>query len=74
MIARRETEFETYQRMDIERRREDAKLGANRKSRLVEETELPEWLVKDDEEVVFRHYYGALLVPCFHRLYFSIAG
>lgn len=53
MIARRETEFETYQRMDIERRREDAKLGANRKSRLVEEAELPEWLVKDDEEVVF---------------------
>ncbi|KAM7249224.1 hypothetical protein ACFE04_019451 [Oxalis oulophora] len=51
MIARRETEFETYQRMDIERRREDAKLGANRKSRLVEEAELPEWLVKDDEEV-----------------------
>lgn len=51
MIARSEQEFETFQRMDLERRREEAKLGPNRKSRLVEEAELPEWLVKDDDEV-----------------------
>ncbi|XP_065207494.1 ATP-dependent helicase brm-like [Planococcus citri] len=51
MIARSETEFETFQKMDLERRREDAKLGSNRKSRLVEETELPDWLLKDDDEV-----------------------
>ncbi|XP_065203115.1 ATP-dependent helicase brm-like isoform X2 [Planococcus citri] len=51
MIARSETEFETFQKMDLERRREDAKLGPNRKSRLIEESELPDWLVKDDEEV-----------------------
>lgn len=53
MIARSEAEFETFQRMDLERRREEAKLGANRKSRLVEEAELPDWLVKDDEEVKY---------------------
>lgn len=51
MIARSETEFETFQRMDLERRREEAKLGPNRKSRLIEEAELPDWLVKDDDEV-----------------------
>jgi len=51
MIARSETEFEMFQKMDLERRRDDAKLGPNRKSRLVEEAELPGWLVKDDEEV-----------------------
>ncbi|KAK9499007.1 hypothetical protein O3M35_003529 [Rhynocoris fuscipes] len=51
MIARSETEFETFQRMDLERRREEAKLGPNRKSRLVEEAELPDWLVKNDDEV-----------------------
>ena len=53
MIARSEQEFETFQRMDLERRREEAKLGPNRKSRLVEEAELPEWLVKDDDEVSY---------------------
>lgn len=53
MIARSEAEFEIFQRMDLERRREDAKLGAARKSRLIEETELPDWLVKDDDEVSF---------------------
>lgn len=51
MIARSEAEFEIFQRMDLERRREDAKLGVNRKSRLIEEKELPDWLVKDDDEV-----------------------
>jgi len=51
MIARSEAEFEIFQRMDLERRREEAKLGPNRKSRLIEEAELPDWLVKDDDEV-----------------------
>ncbi|KAK0180054.1 hypothetical protein PV327_005736 [Microctonus hyperodae] len=51
MIARSEGEFETFQKLDLERRREDAKLGPNRKSRLLEEAELPDWLVKDDDEV-----------------------
>ncbi|KAK6636624.1 hypothetical protein RUM43_010286 [Polyplax serrata] len=51
MIARNETEFDLFQKMDLERRREDAKLGTARKSRMIEESELPEWLVKEDEEV-----------------------
>ena len=50
MIARSEVEFEKYQEMDIERRREEAK-DANRKPRLLEETELPPWLLKADEEI-----------------------
>lgn len=45
MIARNETEFDLFQKMDLERRREDAKLGTARKSRLIEESELPDWLV-----------------------------
>lgn len=57
MLARNEGEFELFQRMDLERRREEAKPGPNRKSRLIEEKELPEWLVKDDDEVKF--YYMA---------------
>lgn len=51
MIARCETEFEMFQKMDLERRREDSKLGIDRRPRLMEEQELPTWLVKDDEEV-----------------------
>ncbi|XP_048506036.1 ATP-dependent helicase brm isoform X2 [Athalia rosae] len=51
MIARSEGEFEKFQKLDLERRREEAKLGPNRKSRLLEEAELPDWLVKDDDEV-----------------------
>ncbi|PNF17190.1 ATP-dependent helicase brm [Cryptotermes secundus] len=51
MIARCETEFEMFQKMDIERRREDSKLGSDRRPRLMEEQELPTWLVKEDEEV-----------------------
>ncbi|XP_059142940.1 transcription activator BRG1-like isoform X3 [Physella acuta] len=50
MIARTEDEFELYQRMDIERRRAEAREG-NRKPRLMEESELPMWIVKDDKEV-----------------------
>ncbi|XP_025830418.1 ATP-dependent helicase brm isoform X3 [Agrilus planipennis] len=51
MIARIEDEFELFQKMDLERRREEAKLGAARKSRLIEVSELPDWLVKDEDEV-----------------------
>ncbi|XP_014210682.1 ATP-dependent helicase brm [Copidosoma floridanum] len=51
MIARSETEFEEFQKMDLERRREESKMCFNRKSRLLDESELPEWLIKDDEEV-----------------------
>ena len=36
--------------MDIERRRNDAK-DPNRKPRLMEEDELPPWLLKDEQEV-----------------------
>ncbi|KAH9515427.1 Transcription activator BRG1 [Bulinus truncatus] len=50
MIARTEEEFELFQRMDIERRRAEAREG-NRKPRLMEEGELPVWIVKDDKEV-----------------------
>lgn len=51
MVARTEAEFELFQKMDLERRREEAKLGPNRKSRLLEISELPDWLVKEDDEV-----------------------
>lgn len=51
MVARTELEFEQFQKMDLERRREEAKMGANRKSRLLEISELPDWLVKEEDEV-----------------------
>ncbi|KAK0078517.1 hypothetical protein PV326_009307 [Microctonus aethiopoides] len=50
MIARSEGEFETFQKLDVERRREEAK-DPDHKSRLIQETELPDWLMKDEEEV-----------------------
>ncbi|XP_052775385.1 transcription activator BRG1-like isoform X2 [Mya arenaria] len=50
MLARSEEEFEIYQRMDVERRREEAK-AVPRKPRLMEESELPAWIVKDEAEV-----------------------
>lgn len=51
MVARSEQEFELFQKLDLERRRDDAKLGPARKSRLIEINELPDWLVKEDDEV-----------------------
>ena len=57
MIARSEEEFEKFQQMDIERRRQEAALGADRKPRLMEESELPSFLTQveamdlEDEEV-----------------------
>ena len=58
MISRSEEEFELFQRMDIERRRTEAEAGSDRKARLIEEDELPEFLLQamneeeeeDDEE------------------------
>lgn len=51
MVARSVDEFELFQKLDLERRREEAKLGSARKPRLIEECELPDWLVKEDDEV-----------------------
>ena len=48
MISRSEEEFEMFQRMDIERRRLEAEAGADRKPRLLEVSELPEFLLKED--------------------------
>lgn len=47
MISRSEDEFKLFQQMDIDRRREEAAC----QSRLLDESELPEWLVKDEDEV-----------------------
>uniref|UniRef100_A0A8C5BVC1 SWI/SNF related BAF chromatin remodeling complex subunit ATPase 4a n=1 Tax=Gadus morhua TaxID=8049 RepID=A0A8C5BVC1_GADMO len=50
MIARSEEEFELFMRMDLDRRREDAR-NPKRKPRLMEEDDLPSWILKDDAEV-----------------------
>lgn len=42
--------FAHCQRMDMDRRREDAR-NPKRKPRLMEEDELPSWIIKDDAEV-----------------------
>lgn len=53
MIARREEEFELFQRMDIERRRQEVREAGSlrRRPRLMQVNELPRWIVKDDAEV-----------------------
>ena len=50
MIARSEEEYNHFLRMDIDRRRLEAR-DQNRKPRLMEESELPAWLLKDDKEL-----------------------
>uniref|UniRef100_A0A8C5AKB5 SWI/SNF related BAF chromatin remodeling complex subunit ATPase 2 n=1 Tax=Gadus morhua TaxID=8049 RepID=A0A8C5AKB5_GADMO len=50
MIARNEDEFELFMRMDMDRRREEAR-NPKRKPRLMEEDELPSWVIKDEAEV-----------------------
>ncbi|XP_061484942.1 probable global transcription activator SNF2L2 isoform X3 [Rhineura floridana] len=50
MIARNEEEFDLFMRMDMDRRREDAR-NPKRKPRLMEEDDLPSWIIKDDAEV-----------------------
>lgn len=51
MIARSEEELQVFQQMDMERRREEAKLGVARRARLMEDAELPEWLLRDEAEL-----------------------
>merc|ERR1719483_775863 len=51
MLSRSEDEFELFQRMDLERRRADAELGDKRKPRLIEEKELPEFLLQSQEDL-----------------------
>ncbi|KAL1457886.1 hypothetical protein WDU94_008068 [Cyamophila willieti] len=45
MISRTEDEFQLFQKMDAERKKE------SNKSRLIEVSELPDWLVVEDEEI-----------------------
>lgn len=47
MISRSEEELELFKRMDIERKEREL----NGKARLITEDELPDWLVKEDDEV-----------------------
>ena len=46
MIARSEDEFELFAKMDMDRRREEANLGQARKPRLMEESEVPDFLLQ----------------------------
>ncbi|XP_013144254.1 PREDICTED: probable global transcription activator SNF2L2 [Papilio polytes] len=46
MIARSEEELEIFKQIDIERKKTESQ------ARLIEESELPDWLVKEDDEVV----------------------
>ncbi|XP_031161055.1 probable global transcription activator SNF2L2 isoform X1 [Sander lucioperca] len=50
MIARNEDEFELFMRMDMDRRREEAR-NPKRKPRLMEEDELPSWIIRDEAEI-----------------------
>ncbi|XP_019754078.1 ATP-dependent helicase brm [Dendroctonus ponderosae] len=49
MVARNEDEFQLFQKMDVERREEEERNGMM--NRLIQEEELPDWLVKEDDEV-----------------------
>ncbi|CAH0558695.1 unnamed protein product [Brassicogethes aeneus] len=51
MLARSEQEFELFQKLDQERKEEEEKLGTHGRSRLIQEEELPDWLVKHPDEV-----------------------
>lgn len=55
MIARSEEEIEIFKRMDAERKKEDEEIHPGRE-RLIDESELPDWLTKDDDEVERFHY------------------
>ena len=52
MLARTEEEFEMFTRIDLDRRRLEAR-NPKRKARLMEEHELPQWLLKDEAEVKY---------------------
>ncbi|XP_010211435.1 PREDICTED: transcription activator BRG1, partial [Tinamus guttatus] len=45
-----DSDWNPHQRMDLDRRREEAR-NPKRKPRLMEEDELPSWIIKDDAEV-----------------------
>merc|ERR1712242_679816 len=51
MLARSEDEFDLFQRMDLEGRRAEADLGTERKDRLIQECGLPEFLMKDEDDL-----------------------
>jgi len=51
MISRSEEEFELFQKMDIERKREEAELGDLSKPRLIAESELPAFLLQSQEDL-----------------------
>ena len=40
------------QRMDLERRRAEAGLGPERRDRLIQTCELPEFLIRDDKDLL----------------------
>uniref|UniRef100_A0A0X3P6Q3 Putative global transcription activator SNF2L2 n=1 Tax=Schistocephalus solidus TaxID=70667 RepID=A0A0X3P6Q3_SCHSO len=50
MLARTEDEFDLYQQMDAERRFTESQ-QPKRESRLMERDELPDWIIRDEEEV-----------------------
>lgn len=49
MLARSEEEFEIYQRMDIERQFAESQ-QARQEQRLMEYSELPKWIIRDEVE------------------------
>ncbi|KAL1500937.1 hypothetical protein ABEB36_006353 [Hypothenemus hampei] len=49
MVARNEDEFQIFQKMDLDRKAEEIRTGKT--NRLIQEDELPDWLVKEDDEV-----------------------
>jgi SWI/SNF-related matrix-associated actin-dependent regulator of chromatin subfamily A member 2/4 len=51
MLARSEEEFEMFQRMDSNRILEESRAPGGAKPRLMEEDELPSWLIKDDKDI-----------------------
>ncbi|KAL7054116.1 hypothetical protein AAHC03_026521 [Spirometra sp. Aus1] len=50
MLARTEEEFDLYQQMDAERRFTESQ-QPKRESRLMERDELPDWIIRDEEEI-----------------------
>jgi len=53
MIARGQEEIELFSKMDAEREKDDAKRDETRKGRLMDEAELPDWLLRDDDDAIW---------------------
>lgn len=51
MLARSEDDFEIFQKVDSARILEESRTPGGQKPRLMEEEELPSWLIKDDQEI-----------------------